>query len=70
MSVFKLNMELDQLLKKNPEIMDLQLEISKNLAKFDKSEDRMYYLSIELLDSFDKLKEELEKLEQMLKELK
>ena len=52
--------ELTELLKKQPHLIELQFEISKNLAKLDNSEDRMYYLSIELLDSFYKLQEKLE----------
>ena len=69
MNIFKLNMELDALLKSNPELMELQLEISKNLAKFDTPEGRMYYLSTELFDSFDLLREKLNDLEKKLKEL-
>ena len=69
MDIFKLHMELDALLKSNPELMELQMKISKNLAKFDTPESRMYYLSTELFDSFDLLKEKLNDLNETLKEL-
>jgi len=62
--------ELTDFLQKHPHLIGLQFEISKNLAKLDKPEDRMYYLSVELMDSFYKLKEEIGNLEVMLKELK
>lgn len=70
MNIELLNLELDQLLKKHPHLMELQLNISRNLARLDNSEDRMYYMSMELLDSFYSLKEELGNLDTMLKELK
>tara|TARA_R110000851_G_scaffold12348_2_gene42910 strand:+ start:290 stop:511 length:222 start_codon:yes stop_codon:yes gene_type:complete len=62
--------ELSGFLQKNPHLIDLQFEISKNLAKLDKPEDRLYYMSTELLDSFYSLKEELGNLDIMLKELR
>ena len=62
--------ELTDLLQKNPHLIGLQFEISKNLAKLDKPEDRLYYMSTELLDSFYSLKEELGNLDIMLKELR
>lgn len=67
MDIFKLNMELDALLKKHPHLLDLQLEISKNLAKFNTSESRMYYLSIEMMDSFYLLKDKLKELDGKIK---
>ena len=70
MDIEELNNELNELLHKHPHLMDLQFEISKNLAKFDSFEGRCYYLAIELFDSFYELKEELGKLDKMLKELK
>ena len=62
--------ELTDLLQKNPHLIGLQFEISKNLAKLDKPEDRMYYLSVELMDSFYLLKDELSNLDVLLEELK
>jgi hypothetical protein len=59
MNIELLNLELDQLLKKHPHLMELQLNISRNLARLDNSEDRMYYMSMELLDSFYELKGKL-----------
>ena len=70
MNIELLNLELDQLLKKHPHLMELQLNISRNLARLDNSEDRMYYMSMELLDSFYSLREELGNLGIMLKELR
>ena len=62
--------KLTDLLQKNPHLIGLQFEISKNLAKLDKPEDRMYYLSVELMDSFYLLKDELSNLDVLLEELK
>lgn len=62
--------ELTDLLQKHPHLIGLQFEISKNLAKIDKPEDRMYYLSIELMDSFYELKTELNSLHEKLEKLK
>ena len=62
--------ELTDLLQKNPHLIGLQFEISKNLAKLEKPEDRLYYMSTELLDSFYSLKEGLGNLDAMLKGLK
>jgi hypothetical protein len=48
--------ELTELLRNNPELLDLQLEISKNLARLDSSEQRMLYLQEKMLDSLQELK--------------
>lgn len=69
LSIPELNKELDELLKKHPHLITLQFELSKNLAKFDTAEDRMYYLSTELFDSFYELKRLLSNFEEKLNEL-
>ena len=55
-----LNTELNELLQKCPHLIPLQMRISKDLARLDKAEDRMYYMSMELLDSFDELRSTLD----------
>jgi hypothetical protein len=62
--------ELSGFLQKNPHLIDLQFKISINLAKLDNPEDRMYYMSMELLDSFYELKSELNNLHEKLERLK
>jgi len=63
MNIDLLNIELNELLQKHPHLMDLQLKFSKDLTRLDNPEDRMYYMSTELLDSFYELKEKLGELD-------
>jgi hypothetical protein len=67
MNIELLELELDQLLKDQPHLMDLQLRVSRGLARLDNPQDRMYYMSIELFDSFYDLKEHLDILDTELK---
>lgn len=69
MNIELLELELDQLLKDQPHLMDLQFRISRGLARLDNSQDRMYYMSIELLDSFFELKDQLGVLDAELKRI-
>lgn len=60
--------ELHEFLQDHPEMLDLQLKISLALAGLNTPEDRMYYLSVCLYDSFFELKEKLQELEEILHE--
>ena len=48
-----LNKELSELLERYPHLIPLQMRISKDLARIDDPENRMYYMSMELMDSFE-----------------
>lgn len=69
MNIFKLQMERAELLKANPHLHVLQDKITDAMQHYRKPEDKMYWLSIEMLDSFDKLKLKLEELNRLLKDL-
>jgi len=56
----KANKELDQLLKKCPELLALQAEISYNLAMMDNKLERAYYTQELMLDKLDELREAME----------
>ena len=69
MNEFKLQMERAELLKAHPHLHVLQDRINDAMQLYRKPEDKMYWLSIEMLDSFDKLREELLKLNEMIEDL-
>lgn len=62
--------ELEDLLRKHPHLWDLQFKISKDLARLDNQEDRVYYMSMELLDSFYELKKNIGYLHEKLEAIK
>ena len=55
MNITKLNQELDQLLKDNPELLSLQAKISFQLAMIDDPVARTMYIFEEMMDHFDLL---------------
>lgn len=70
MNLFKLHLELQETLSKNPELREQQDKLSLKLASIKSPEGRMYYLSIAMIDSFYDMKEELNKLNEMLNKIK
>lgn len=60
------NKELDELLKKHPELLELQAELSFKLACMDNKEARCYYIFTEMIDSLWELREQLEYLNERL----
>tara|TARA_R110000782_G_scaffold220283_1_gene307530 strand:- start:346 stop:555 length:210 start_codon:yes stop_codon:yes gene_type:complete len=69
MNEFKEHMELSAFLIKNPHLEPLQHEINAALSKLKSPEDRLYYLSVAMTDSFYDLKEKLAELDTLLKGL-
>lgn len=69
MDIFKLQIERAELLRANPHLHVLQDRVNDAMQLYRKPEDKMYWLSIEMMDSFDKLREELNKLDKLLKDL-
>jgi len=66
MEEFKLVMERAELLRNNPHLIPLQDKIDAAMRQYTTPESKLYWLSIELMDSFDNLKEGLEELNKLL----
>jgi len=69
MNEFKAQMELSDFLTKHPHLIPQQNKITLALSKLESSEDRLYYLSVAMTDSFYELKENLAELDTLLKGL-
>jgi hypothetical protein len=67
MEEFKLIMERAKLLRDNPSLIPLQDKIDLVMAQYTTQESRLYWLSIELLDSFYLLRDKLDELNTQLK---
>lgn len=67
---FKLIMERAELLRKNPELIPLQDRIDKAMSSIESVEGRLYYINIELIDSFYLLKDSLNELSILMSTIK
>ena len=67
MEEFKLIMERAKLLRDNPSLIPLQDKIDLVMAQYTTQESRLYWLSIEMLDSFYLLRDKLDELNKQLK---
>lgn len=67
---FKLIMERAELLRKNPELIPLQDRVDKAMSSIESVEGRLYYINIELIDSFYLLKDSLNELNILMSTIK
>jgi len=62
--------ELKEFLELHPELIPMQMEIDRVLETLDSSENRMYYLSVELSSKADELADTIEELNRRVNEFR